>query len=124
MKQMEYKKIEGRELLDSGVYKHHEYFVISFGSHPCAYIKLNGENRTFAENVPCHGGVTYSENYLYIAKGEKIKGDFIGWDYAHYGDYLGFDKDFETGDKYTTGQIVAECKSVIDDLIDDYCEVK
>ena len=87
MKEMIYKNKGERELLEKGIYKNHEYYVLSLGTHPCGYVKLNGENGCIAEGVCCHGGITYHENYLEISQNETIKGDFIGWDYAHYGDF-------------------------------------
>lgn len=116
MKEMEYIRSHKRELLERNTYKDHEYFVISFGTHPCGYVKLNGENLTLAENVCCHGGVTYTEPYLKISENETVFGNFIGWDYAHYGDYIGYDDDYY-GEKYTTEEIVGECLRVIDELI-------
>lgn len=116
MKDMIYKSEREEELLDRGTYKDHEYFVISMGTHPCGYVKLNSENPKIAENVPCHGGVTYNRNYLMIPNEGKLDGKFIGWDYAHYGDYIGYDEPY-TGMTYTTEEIVYECMRVIDDLI-------
>lgn len=114
---MVYKPRREIEVLERGIYKDHEYFVISLGTHPCAYVKLNGENPRIAEYVPCHGGVTYNRKYLMLENGEKLRGDFIGWDYAHYGDYLGYDDEFSGGERYTTGEMVAECKGVIEELL-------
>lgn len=116
MKVMKYGKSHKRELLERNTYKDHEYFIISFGTHPCGYVKLNGENPTIAENVCCHGGITYKESYLKISNEETILGEFIGWDYAHSGDYLGYDEGWCSGMKYTTEDIVEECKRVIDEL--------
>ena len=119
MKEMEYKNTVQRELLDRGIYKDHEYFVISFGTHPCADVKLNGEHKNLAEGVRCHGGVTYSENYLKISDTETIEGFIIGWDYAHYGDYVGYGEEWCAGEKYTTEEIVDDCKRVIDELTEE-----
>lgn len=115
MNRMIYKPKREEELLDHGIYKDHEYFVISMGTHPCAYVKLNGENPKIAENVPCHGGVTYNRNYLMIPNEGKLDGNFIGWDYAHLNDRWG---DEFCGYEYTTGEMVVECKGVIDELVD------
>ena len=114
MKRMKYKKLRSRELLARGNYKNHEYFVISFGSHPCGYVKLNGENIDKAKNAPCHGGVTYAETYLNISENERLEGSFIGWDYAHFNDYY-YCEEYSFGEhKYTTEEIVSECIEVID----------
>jgi len=118
MKEMEYTKISKRELLERNTYKDHEYFVISLGTHPCGYVKLNGENPTL-EDVCCHGGITYRDSYLRISNKETLSGEFIGWDYAHCGDYMGYDEDWCSGLKYTTEEIVEECKRVIDELEGD-----
>lgn len=116
MKKMIYKPEREEELLDRGTYKDHEYFVISMGTHPCAYVKLNGENPKIAENVPCHGGVTYNRKYLMIPNEGKLDGNFIGWDYAHLNDRWG---DEFGGYEYTTGEMVVECREVIDWLVKD-----
>jgi hypothetical protein len=115
MKEMEYTNTSKRELLERNTYKDHEYFVISLGTHPCGYVKLNGENPTL-EDVCCHGGITYKESHLRISNEETLSGEFIGWDYAHCGDYMGYDEDWCRGVKYTTEDIVEECKRVIDEL--------
>jgi hypothetical protein len=115
MKEMIYKPKREIEVLDRGVYKEHEYFVISLGTHPCAYVKLNGENPQIAENVSCHGGVTYNRDYLMLSNDEKLIGNFIGWDYAHLNDRWG---DTFCGYEYTTGEMVIECREVIDELVD------
>ena len=114
MKQMEYKKLYSRELLARGNYKDHEYFVISFGSHPCGYVKLNKENIDKAKDAPCHGGVTYAETYLNISEDERLEGSFIGWDYAHFNDYYYCGKDSFGSYKYTTEEVISECRNVID----------
>ncbi len=44
-------------------------------------------------DLDVHGGLTYSNNYLCISENKKVEGwIFIGWDYAHYGDYAGYEE--------------------------------
>lgn len=118
--EMVYKPKGERVLLYHGVYFNHDYYVLSMGTHPCAYVKLLDENPKVAEGVPCHGGITYNEKYLRLPD-KEIKGNFIGWDYAHYGDYMGYYEDTygyeRVGTRYTTEYIVNECLEVIDKLI-------
>ena len=114
MKEMKYSNKYQRELLERGVYEGYEYFVISFGTHPCGYVKLNGNRNDF--DVSCHGGITYREGYLKLSDNETLKGNFIGWDYAHFGDYMGYDEEWCGGVRYTTEEIVNECKYVIRQL--------
>lgn len=110
------------ERLFKGTYQGIDFYVLSLGTHPCAYIdvtntSLNNKNYYDIE-VSCHGGLTYSRNYL--ATVDK-KGWFIGWDYAHYMDYLGCNlllPDYlqSNGKRWTTKEIIEECKNVIDQI--------
>lgn len=64
-----------------------------------------------------HGGITYFDDHLWISKNQKIDGKFIGWDYAHYGDYAGYEEilpsEFKTnGKKWTTSEIYEEIREV------------
>ena len=68
----------------------------------------------------CMVGLTYSEDYL---TGIKENSWFIGWDYGHFGDYMGYQVklpvDFSMYDKkWTTEEIFEEVKDVINQIID------
>ena len=83
------------ERIAEGEYKGFNYYVLSLGTHPCAYVdvtntKLHGEDYDDID-IECHYGLTYAEERLTTV--EK-KGWFIGWDYAHYGDYAGYEINF------------------------------
>ena len=79
---------EGR-IIDKGVYDDFNFYIVSYGSHPCVYIEIPPEHEFYKkhyddiEGFQCHGGLTYSESYLLDMKDSW----FIGWDYAHYTDY-------------------------------------
>lgn len=65
-------------------------------------------------NIAAHGGLTFSGI-------PKFAGDgwWIGWDYAHYDDYTGYDGLFSVdGKKWTTEEIVDECVNVIGQLME------
>ena len=52
---------------------------------------------------------------LYIKNGKEAEGWFIGWDYGHYGDYLGFEERYPRlyrtgGKKWTTEEIFTEVR--------------
>lgn len=47
----------------------------------------------YKTKIECHCGFTYSRNYL-TSVDESGKRYYIGWDYAHYGDYTGYDTMF------------------------------
>lgn len=93
------------------------YVVNQGGSHPCAYIVLPKFNGTSYNDIPveCHGGLTYGQRDL---EGVKLEdGEYvIGWDYAHWGDYIsGMDIGGSGGftpKKWTTDEIVNEVMDV------------
>ena len=93
------------------------------GSHPCGYVRLPDEIAAKvmeADPKYCvdsiwidediHGGITYS-GFM-----GDFEGYFIGWDYAHYGDYTCtcFDYCREQNEKHwTTDEIIEEAKLVV-----------
>ena len=61
----------------------------------------------------CMDGLTYMADHLFIENKQKIEGKFIGWDYAHAGDYAGYygDKEiWKDEKKWTTKEIFEEVK--------------
>lgn len=117
------------EILATGTYKNFKYYVVSYGTHPCAYVDVSNTslaNKDYCENdIDCHGGLTYGRDYLSAVDTEKINGKwYIGWDYDHYGDYTPnpFINTFgvyrECEKRWTTEEIVAECKNVINQIVD------
>jgi len=126
MKEMIYQLKRKREVLDSGKSFGFEYYIMSFGMYPTAYIKIP-ENHPFYRkeydeiynecNIEVNGGITYSNNHLWISENQKLEGWFIGWDYAHYGDYCAFGEIFDIdGKRWTTEEIrqevFAACKQL------------
>lgn len=115
------------EQIAGGTYKNFDYYVLNLKTHPTAYIDvtnspLNGCDEDI--DISCHGGITWCDNFV---KHIDKKGWFIGWDYAHYGDYMGygdvlFNNMFQYKKKWTTEEIVEECKNVIDQIVEKYHE--
>ncbi len=96
MKQMSYGPKSKREILESGYYFGLLFYVLNLGTYPTAYIKIPKNHKFYKKEMEeiyldVHGGISYSKNYLWISEKEKVKGWFIGWDYAHSGDYLGYE---------------------------------
>lgn len=96
IKEMVYSYTMKRELLDKGTCCGYEYYILNLGIYPVAYIEIPFNHKYYLkdcsdlENIEVHGGLTYSESYLEIEDGTKIKNSwFIGWDYAHYEDFNG-----------------------------------
>lgn len=87
MKDMIYMNSKKIDVLHSGIYKDLEFYIVSFGSHPCAYVKIP-ENNKYCKadysdiDITCHGGLTYSNNSLSVCD-NKESGWWIGWDYVY-----------------------------------------
>jgi len=110
-----------RTLLAKGTHKGLDYYVISLGSHPCAYVDYK-DYLVDEDNIECHGGVTYHEDHLHLPDG-PIKGNFIGWDYSHCYDYTRYDGasgvlSFWPGEKHTTDEMIADCINVIEQIVE------
>lgn len=131
MKQMIYTPIRNDkgEILATGDYKGFCFYVVSYGTHPCAYVDVSNTslaNKDYHENdIDCHGGLTYGRDYLSAVDTERANGKwYIGWDYDHYGDYTSnpfinmFGIYRECEKRWTTEEIVAECKNVINQIVD------
>ena len=125
MKEMIYDKHLERLLLDSGSCCGYNYFILNLGTHPTAYVEIPVTSKLYNKhyddiNIDVHGGLTYSADHLDIGD-DVLKGWFIGWDYAHYNDYLGFEdfylKEFKRNSKkWTTEEIQKEVYSVCKQL--------
>lgn len=123
-----YEDFQKDYIIDRGIYKGYEYVVRWCGSHPCAYVrpkyKLDDEQ---LDNIPVHGGITFCGNWLAFINHEIFDGSriFIGWDYAHGGDYRTSKfKDYYNEKvitkKYTYEEIMEDVKKAIDYL----CELE
>jgi len=126
MKPMIYSKEMKSELLASGEYKGYKYYIVSMGTHPCAYIEIPKNSKYYMkhydliDDINCHGGLTFSQQYLFL-EDEKLLIDhtwFIGWDYAHFGDFIGVYIDIEyilssNAHLWKTKEIMKEIKDVI-----------
>jgi hypothetical protein len=124
LKPMIYKNERTREILAHDVIDDTEFYIISLGTHPCAYVHVPSTNpitKAFFSLIDlsgyiyCHGGVTWFDYYLPDNK-RYTDGKWLGWDYAHAGDYYGY-KCYEWNDtdskKWTTEEILEEVKDVI-----------
>ena len=113
IKEMIYTKDKIPHVLAKGIYKNIEFFVLSMGIHPNVYLNVTRTkfDGIHYDNIPLsvHGGLTFSGTPCMC-----LYGYWIGWDYAHSGDYsimLG-------GHKWTTEELIADAISAIDDLVD------
>lgn len=88
-------------ILAYGQVENRHFFILNIGGrHPTAYVEvLLGDKTDFdgLDNIDVHGGITFGPDSLSYVKercqevDEKVKAaldyTYIGWDYAHYGDY-------------------------------------
>lgn len=120
MKEMIYGFDRKMEVLDTGYCLGLLYYILNLGTHPTAYVKIPRNSKYYGKkdiDIEVHGGITYADNHIWINNTQKIEGWFIGWDYAHMGDYIGYEervpKEYRVGGKkWTTEEIQKEIKNV------------
>lgn len=131
MKEMIYKKDSEICLLYNNIYNGFHYYIISYGTHPCAYIEIPSKSNLYGKgymeieddyDINVHGGLTYARDYLRLSDNVTIENSwFIGWDYAHICDYNGIYETYsvlnDNCKKWTTEEIMEECKNVIKQII-------
>lgn len=102
-----------KNIILEGYYRGYRY-MITYKHWYCAYTELHKFHPYYKKyyddiDIYVHGGITYSgihENKYYV-----------GWDYAHIGDYTFFSFS-ENDHKYTIEEIINDCKYAIDQLIE------
>lgn len=125
IKQMVYQKDRKIELLYKDNYKGYNYYILNLGTHPTAYIEIPKGHKLYQKDyddiyINVHGGLTYSDDSLMGVKSENW---FIGWDYAHYDDYVSFYEDLpeflknNNLKRWTTKEIIEDCKNGIEQII-------
>ena len=104
------------------------------GSHPCGYVNVPESflkkfgtpdldyDMWFADGA--HGGFTYASREL-ETKNFLSNGFWLGWDYAHLGDYICFVNSItgkpesykhEYDHEYTTEEVIKDAHSVVETL--------
>lgn len=116
------------DVLDSGQCLGYKYYILNLGTHPTAYVEIPKNHYCYLKqydsiDIEVHGGLTYSDSYLIIDCGKRdLKNSwFIGWDYAHCDDYMGFYEEFNddlasSQKKWTTKEIQQDVFSVCEQL--------
>lgn len=117
MKEMNYTPHDDITQLHSGTYLGHDYVIADIGGrHMCAYIRLKKTDYGYMGNyddvgISVHGGLTYAHE---TAPTVDKRGWWVGWDYAHFGDYSGLISD---GKKWTTAEVYEHVKDATNQLI-------
>lgn len=122
------------EVLARGKYRNYPFIILSVGDYPAAYVCLPEGHPYFGKTLreisiighkkdhklTAHGGLTYAQDRVYKS---NIKDRWwVGWDYAHVGDYLAFLPESirlgnDTLKKWTREEIIVEVKQVVDQLV-------
>lgn len=125
MKEMIYSGNQISELLYTDGDEEYKYAILNIrGSHPCAYVqfpgveKLESYDDMVMNKIDPHGYFTYLGTLNY----PELPGIWLGWDYAHFGDYTAIPSMFPDfgarfGRKYTTKEIADECKSILQQIM-------
>ena len=133
MKEMVYGGVREQEVIYSGEYKGFDIAIVNLISHPCAYIRMPDDMMeklkachpdTYDDydsyDGSVHGGYTYC-SYGNLGFEELKTGLWLGWDYAHLGDYYWtsggpLDSIDANGKKWTVGEILANAFEAVDTL--------
>lgn len=133
MKEMVYKDKVEHDLLYFGKKGDYNIEIVSNGLYPCAYVSIPPTHPYYRKSlneisgIECHFGLTFScpDNLSWsYSQVHSEECSWIGWDYAHAGDYIGLVEILGTripesilsGKKWTTKEILNECYQVIKQL--------
>lgn len=102
------------DIVKIGTFKFFDYYICNFMGHAVAYVRINEKyaNSDLIDQIQVHGGITFAGSLGRLPKVENTT--FIGWDYAHCGDYTFFNP---YGYLWPINEIEEHCKEVIDQLI-------
>lgn len=113
------------DILVEGTFKGYQFWILSYGTHPCAYVELPPKHPYYGKKIEeyfelpldVHGGITFARDRLWnLAKDTSI----IGWDYAHCEDYMPCLKELAPNlKKWTTNEIYEEIEDCINQLIEE-----
>lgn len=99
-----------RRVFAQGELNGHEWFIVSYGSHPCAYVESDAPEKVLDE-ISVHGSITFAGKAF---PEFETDGRFIGWDYNHCDDY---NAEYQHGGKrWAVEEILEDVKSVIAQL--------
>lgn len=130
MRKMKYEPSFSYKLLYANIKDGYHIAVVSYGTHPCAYVSVPKGHPYYGkawDEIPieCHGGVTFSEpNCSFIKWNDDCAKEdiwWIGWDYAHFGDFSGIymlpgHEPFTDTSVWETRLIKDECLDVVKQL--------
>lgn len=130
-KQMVYQTERIFEVLFQGTYYGYQFYIMNLGTHPTAYVEIPITNKLFGKtyneiyemgvDIDVHGGLTYSRNHLF---GGEMNKWFIGWDYAHAGDYSGYIKKYPELSMLSIYDKKWTTEEIFDDVVNAIQQIK
>lgn len=112
------------ETIATGTHNGYDFLILWYRDHPNAYIRIPEGHPYYGKGYDeiddkfmVHGGFTFSDTNL--SKNYNLPdGWYLGWDYAHDEDFMRFPDGYVIdGRKWTTSEITADCKKIIDEII-------
>ena len=121
------------QVLCLGKYKKYDFLAVNMGTHPTAYVRIPSTHKFYEKHYDFinpqpkafrAGPFTFSRPSSEFASHLDIQipnGWYLGWDYAHIGDYIctPFTHNSNDARKYTTEDIIADCKYIINYLLEN-----
>ena len=100
-----------RRVFAQGELNDHEWFIVSYGSHPCAYVKSDIPEK-LQDEILVHGSITFCGKAF---PEFMTDGRIIGWDYNHCCDHNA-ENDYLCGKQWSVPEIQEEVADVINQL--------
>lgn len=127
------KRLSPAHILLLGEYKNYNFFILNLGTHPTAYVRVPETHPFYLKHYDdCNPTSPNSLNQIFTFSDSSAnfakyldqpipEGWYLGWDYAHLGDWTGLYSDEQNirlgNRKYTTEEILKDCDAVIEYLI-------
>lgn len=104
-------RIGQRRIFAQGELNGHEWFIVSYGSHPCAYVKSDIPEK-LQDEIIVHGGITFCGK---VFPEFMTDGRIIGWDYNHCCDHNA-ENAYLCGKQWSVPEIQEDVADVINQL--------
>ena len=102
------------EILHDSNFSGWHYVIVSYGTHPCAYVEIPPEHAFYDcddyDCIPfdCHGDLTFADFV-----NEFGGGFYIGWDYAHGCDRYGLQSNLGNAKSWTIKELIDDVENTI-----------